>query len=145
LKPGLFIGWLAAAALATGCATSSIQQRKTERREAYEGLAADARAGVDRGEIREGLDTNAVYIAWGKPTRVEHTTTAADEEICWEYWRNWTRVHPHWSYEPGPNGCYFTVEYRPTTSSWKYESAWVVFRSGHVIRWGRFPPPSYQF
>ena len=141
MRPGLFIGWLAVAVLATGCATSSIEQRRTERREAYEGLAPDVRAGVDRGEIREGLDTNAVFIAWGSPTQVEGTTTPEGVQVRWEYWRTWTRLYPYWSYEPGPNGYYATVEYRPIARSWKYLSAWVAFQNNRVVRWNRFPPP----
>jgi hypothetical protein len=138
-----YLGCLAVVGFAAGCASSTVAQRKTERRAAYERLPAEVRAEVDRGEIAEGMDTNAVYVAWGKPTRMKSATTPEGAEVRWEYWRKWTRVHPYWSYEPGPGGYYFTAEYRPTTSAWKYESAWVVFRNDRVIRWGRLPPPTY--
>jgi hypothetical protein len=105
---------LAAAALAVGCVSSSIVQRKNERSDAYARLTPDWRAKVDRGEIREGMDSNAVYIAWGKPTRVESVATPAGDKIRWEYWRKWSRHHPYWSIEPGPGGYYPTAEYRPT-------------------------------
>jgi hypothetical protein len=140
---GFCLGCLVAAVFAAGCASSSIADRKAERRAAYERLPAEVRAEADRGEIAEGMNTNAVYVAWGKPTRVRNTTAPEGVEVRWEYWRKWTRVHPYWSYEPGPGGYYFTAEYRPTTSAWKCESAWVVFRNDRVIRWGRFPPPSH--
>jgi len=143
MRYGLFMSSLAAAALAVGCASSSIVQRKNERSAAYARLTPDLRADVDRGEIREGMDSNAVYIAWGKPTRVESVATPAGDEVRWEYWRKWTRHHPYWSIEPGPGGYYPTAEYRPTTSSWKYLSAWVAFRGERVIRWRLLPQPPF--
>ena len=143
MKLGLRMGCCAALVLAVGCASSTIERRKSERSTAYARLEPELRAGVDQGEIRARMDTNAVYIAWGKPTRVQTTTTPAGEELRWEYWRRWTRVHPHWSIEPSPGGYYATAEYRPTTSSWNYLSDWVVFRNDGVIRWGQFPRPAY--
>jgi hypothetical protein len=143
MKLALSMGCWAALVLAVGCASSTIERRISERSTAYAGLAPEQRAAVDQGEIRAQMDTNAVYIAWGKPSRVHTTTTPAGEELRWEYWRRWTRVHPHWSIEPTAGGFYVTAEYRPTTSSWNYLSDWVVFRDDRVIRWGRFPRPAY--
>jgi hypothetical protein len=131
------------AALLLGCATPSLEDRKSERLAAYDSLSPALRATVDAGAIAEGMDTNAVYIAWGKPTRAGHEVTPAGEEIRWEYWQNLTKVHPYWSIEPGPGGYYATAEYRPTTSSWRYLSAWAVFQNGRLTRWSTFPRPSY--
>ncbi|HEY2951783.1 MAG TPA: hypothetical protein VGK40_04320, partial [Verrucomicrobiae bacterium] len=61
---------LLAAALLTGCATSTVETRKQERYGAYSALPDESRRLVDQGKIKVGLNEDAVYLAWGKPSQI---------------------------------------------------------------------------
>jgi hypothetical protein len=68
-----------------GCESSGFARRKAERIEAYNSLGAQAQARVDRGEIQVGMDTNAVYLAWGGPTEIRTVHDSGDEVMVWDY------------------------------------------------------------
>lgn len=58
---------LLAALLLGSCETT--QDRIAQRPEAYNALSARDKDLVQRGEIREGMSQDAVYIAWGAPNQ----------------------------------------------------------------------------
>ena len=53
-----------------GCATSTLEKRKAEKRVSYERLAPEFKAFVDEGQIQTGMTEDAVYMAWGKPAEI---------------------------------------------------------------------------
>jgi len=122
-------------ALATACST--VAQRKQAAAAAYEGLSAADRQLVDHGQIARGMDTNAVFIAWGSPSEVIDRPASSPPETIWEYSGNRAVHIPTWSYEPSSNG-YWT--YEPTTVHYseRYTRAEVVFQNGRVVDFKKF-------
>jgi len=142
IKPkmiALFVGTLAVAM--AGCQSSGVGQRKAERKAAYDSLSAGSRKLVDKGRIQDGIDTNAVYIAWGRPTAVLYFDIPAGKQEVWTYERKWTfvkteRIGSDVDYYGRPR--YKTVTQRiPTT----YAARSVVFIGGKVVKWKESPPP----
>ncbi|MFO1497161.1 MAG: hypothetical protein U1G07_01975 [Verrucomicrobiota bacterium] len=127
-------GWLALI-LVAGCSTAT--KRERERVEAFEAMPPAAQALVARGHIENGMDTNAVYIAWGQPSTVVENAAAAAPQTTWVYQGNRVRHLPSWSYRPNYLG-YWTLE--PTTLHFPeaYVKAKVVFQSGRVVEWQEF-------
>ena len=74
---------LLATAVVTGCST--VGARKAERADAYNALSARYRALVDEGFIDVGMNTNAVYIAWGKPYQIMRVDFPSGERTVWVY------------------------------------------------------------
>jgi hypothetical protein len=64
------VAGLGLSALLSGCAASSIESRIRERAVAYAGLPSEQKAAVNLGQIRHGMDADAAYIAWGKPSEI---------------------------------------------------------------------------
>jgi hypothetical protein len=135
-----------AAQLLTGCATGRLEHRKKERPAAYAALTAEQRAAVDAGRIAVGMSTDAVYIAWGKPTRVLESETAAGSQTIWLYWDTYLQGVTYWGYRHssgyygygypyyGPN---LMLDYIPVG----YVRAEVIFQKGVVKEWRSLPPP----
>ena len=126
-------------ALLCGCATSSIEKRRAQRPEAYAALSSDARAQVDRGEIAEGMDTNAVFIAWGRPTKITTRSGNDRREIEWWYYRNYLKSNRVYYYTHDGHG-YPVVDAYYDTSAWKYVARKVVFRDGQVTWFRTYAP-----
>src|SRR5688572_21494655 len=122
----------AVAVMLAGCQSSGIARRKAERMEAYNSLDAEFRAGVDRGEIQAGMDTNAVFIAWGGATEVRTVDGSSDAEVVWDYYKRFTREHPFWVPRPVHDGFYHTYDYQPVMTSHSYLARMVVFKGGRV-------------
>jgi hypothetical protein len=119
--------------LSCGCATPSIEARRADRAEAYAAFSPEARALVDAGQITQGMDTNAVFIAWGRPTNV--TVGGGDEvnRIDWYYYRNSLRASP--AYYWRQDGYGFVAEEVPGhTTVIRYLARKVVFHDGRVTR-----------
>lgn len=133
----------AVAVILAGCQTSGLARRKAERIDAYNSLDAESRARVDRREIQAGIDTNAVFIAWGKPTEVRTVDGSGDAEIAWDYYKRFTRQHPRWVFRQVHYGFYNTYDYQPVMTSHSYLAGMVVFKDGRVVRWQNFPPPAW--
>lgn len=135
----LCVGTLAV--VVVGCQSSGVGKRKAERKAAYRSLSTESRKRVDQGGIQDGMDTNAVFIAWGQPTAVLHFDVPAGKQEVWTYERNWTFVK---SQKIGAGVDYYgrptykTVTQRiPTT----YAARSVVFIGGKVAKWKESPPP----
>jgi hypothetical protein len=117
-----------------------LAQRKAERAAEYGRLSERDKRLVDQGELAEGMDQNAVYIAWGKPTHVVDRPTPEGLQTTWTYNRRHTHLTPNWSARPTQHGLW-TYDYTPTPSSGEYVSAQAMFLNGSLVSWNRFPPP----
>ena len=126
-----------------GCQSSGIARRKAGRIETYNSLTADSRALIDKGEIQAGMDTNAVFIAWGEPGEVRSVDSPDEPEVVWFYYKHFTREHPRWVQRYERYGFYGTYDYRPEMTSHNYLARTVVFKGGRAVRWQNFPPPGY--
>ena len=140
--------FLLLALLAAGCATSNVNSRKQERYSAYSALTPEQRALVDRGEIKVGLTSDAVYIAWGKPSQIMSTESSAGAATVWIYTGTAWREQRYWAYQGYYGGRYGHV-YPTATLQYDYvpmpyTSAEVVFENGVVKSWRNVtPPPTY--
>jgi len=136
-----FLSLLLAAGLALfcGCATSSIEKRRAQRAEAYAALSPEARAQVDRGEIVEGMGTNAVFIAWGQPARIMTRSGNDGREIEWRYYRNYIKSNRVYYYTHDGRG-YPMMDVYYDTSAWKYVARKVVFRDEQVTWFRAYAP-----
>ena len=126
-------------ALLCGCATSSIEQRRAQRAEAYAALSPEARAQVDRGEIADGMSTNAVFIAWGRPTKITTRSGNDGKEIEWWYYRNYIKSNRVYYYTHDGRG-YPMMDVYYDTSAWRYVARKVVFRDGQVTWFRTYAP-----
>lgn len=120
-------------AILSGCATSTVQSRKQERYSAYSALPVETRALVDQGKIAIGMDSDAVFIAWGKPYAVSEGESPSGKTTTWTYYGTalqdmqtfgWRRVYT-------------------TTYSVNYIRAQVDFVNGVVKEWHTYPAPGY--
>ncbi len=137
---GVFLGLAGYLALLCGCATPTIEERRAERAEAYAALSPEARALVDRGEIAEGMGTNAVFIAWGRPTKVVARETAdAGSEVEWRYDRSYLKSRRVYYYTYSGRG-YPTIDSYYDTTAWRYLARRVVFRDGRVAWFRTYTP-----
>lgn len=116
----------------TGCASMpSLSKRKQERYAAYEALPPDQKALVDTGRVKAGMNTDAVYIAWGNPSQIVSGGNAAGETTTWFYQGGYVDEQRYW-------GAYrLHYYYTPRT----YIRAQVVFANGVVREWQTFPEP----
>jgi hypothetical protein len=129
----LFLLALAGMLLAGCAASSTVMKRKQERPAAYEALSPEVRAFVDQGKITRGLDTNAVYLAWGQPAQVTQGENDLGQTTTWSYYGFFTQQttvmgwrHVYYGYNPV-----------------NYISAQVIFTNGFVKQWQTYPAPGY--
>lgn len=134
------------ALLVVGCKTSSVESRKHERPAAYAALPPEMRADVDAGRIRVGMNSDAVYMAWGKPAQIlESETEATGHVTTWLYEGGWIEEQRYWAYRTVGTGQrataerYLEREYYPRA----YISAEITFVNGAVKQWRMLPRPTY--
>jgi hypothetical protein len=122
--------------LFSGC--SGVDVRKQEQSAAFGDLSASERDLVSRGQIEKGMSTNAVYIAWGKPSAVssEPASNGPGTDQTWVYYADKPVITPAWVYMPSQFG-YWSLEYFPEHHSEAYTKAQVIFRNGRVLSWSR--------
>lgn len=136
--------FLALALVLTGCATSTIEKRRTERQPAYQALAPEQRALVDQGQIRSGMNQDAVYIAWGKPAQKLQSEGPEGLTETWLYSGSTLEDYRYWTFR----------EYRERDGSTRLErvlendyqirdfiSAEIVFTNTVVKSWRTLPTP----
>ena len=127
--------------LLTGCVTNSIQARKQERAAAYAALPPDQQASVDAGQIKVGMNMDAVYLAWGRPAQVLAGESSKGATVTWLYHGTYFQEYRYWAYHPD---CYWRgyyaspylqFDYYPRT----YVKAEVIFDGGKVREWRSLP------
>jgi hypothetical protein len=126
-------GIVLAAAMLSGCATTTIQSRKQERYAAYSALSPEMRDAVDRGTIKVGMPMDAVYIAWGSPSQTTSGGNANGEVTTWLYDASYLATSTY----IGWRRTYYA--YTPIN----YVRAQVDFANGIVKQWHTFAAPPY--
>lgn len=118
--------------LLAGCATkSSVQSRQQERAAAYAALTPEQRSLVDAGQIKAGMNPDAVYIAWGQPGQITRGGNEAGETMTWLYYGGYVQETRYW----GRRDVHY--DYDPRT----YVRAQVVFVNGVIKTWQTFLEP----
>ena len=137
----LWVGALGTLVLVAGCQSSGVARRKTQSMEAYLALDAATRRLVDKGKIQNGMDTNAVFIAWGPPTDVFSVDIPGGQRLVWNYEEPWfyegKRLVPRGSDRYG-RPIYAVERWRvPIT----YLAKSVTFAGAKAIQWKKYDPP----
>lgn len=133
----------------SGCATSTIEERRAERSAAYEQLAPDQKTRVDGGDIEVGMSEDAVYIAWGKPDQVLQSGDKSGRVTTWLYEGTTTDTHYRWVAHAVtlPDGRRVLERHlSPRTEFRDYVAAELMFREGKLAEWKtNRRPPSRSF
>jgi hypothetical protein len=136
------------AVFVVGCATpSTIETRRTEKLSAYQTLAPEEQQLVDQGQIKMGMTSDGVYIAWGQPSEILQSEDPQQGRITtWRYYGSWMQESRYWAYRETSRGGndlylerYLVSDYQPRD----YVRAEINFRDGRVLSWRTLPrPPS---
>jgi hypothetical protein len=130
----LFWGLITACLLVlTGCATP--QTRARERQSAFASLPQNQQEVALRGEVMEGMNTDAVYVALGKPNRVEKEQYKKTIRETWIYSRFESREIPYWRpvFEHDGRRCYSYCIYDPLYINREVDYFRILFEKGRVV------------
>ena len=144
MKPLLTILLAAAALFLAGCASSTVESRRTEKMAAYTALPADQRALVDQGQVRVGMNQDAVYIAWGPPQEKTQAENGAGLSETWVFHGSTLDTYNYWTFREhsDPSGRSYLDRVLETDSQiHSYVSAEITFANGKVQSWRTFPTP----
>jgi hypothetical protein len=134
LKPLPLLAIALAGALLAGCSTTStIETRKHERPGVFEALSPEFQSLVNQGQIRRGMDTNAVYIAWGQPGQISEAESDSGESFTWSYYSFYVQQASAWGWRH--------VYYNSYPIN--YIAAQATFTNGIVKQWQTYPSPGY--
>lgn len=140
-----WIGILVCAALWAGCATSTVEKRRTERSASYAALSPENRQMVDQGKIKVGMNEDAVYIALGKPSDKLVNETSEGREDIWVYVETTLKSEYYYSDRPIGHRHNDTPHYGHTLEQdyvpRDYVRLEVTFKNGNVTRWRTLPKP----
>ena len=136
----------ATALFISGCATSTIESRRAEKISTYHNLAPEEKQLVDQGQIKIGMTTDAVYIAWGPPSEVLESEDSTGHITTWRFYGSWMQENRYWTYRETRRGHsdlylerYLVSDYQPRD----YVQSEIHFKDGRVISWRTLPRPAY--
>lgn len=119
-----------------GCATqSTVQTRIQERADAYAAFSPEVKQSVAASRVQFGMDTNAVYIAWGKPDEILESGNQHGEYTTWVYRGGFLEETRYWVGRRYPH---LEHDYEPRT----YVRSEIVFFNGKVQSWRTLPQPT---
>ena len=130
--------------LAGGCASSTIESRRSEKLAAYSSFSQEEQHLVDAGQIKVGMSADAVYIAWGPPAQVLESEDPSGKVTTWLYHGSWMEENRYWAYRETRAGGddlylerYLISDYTPRD----YLRAQIQFVDGRVASWRTLPRP----
>ena len=141
---------LVAALLLVQCASSTPQTRIQRNPQLYANLSTRDRQLVNSGVIREGMNRDGVFLAWGRPDSVTSGTNRGRETESWVYvGQRPVRTmnmsmgfgmggfgYGGWGpYGMGGFGGYPFMGGGPSVTYIPYTAGVVEFSSGRVVRW----------
>ena len=137
-KTRLLALWLLplVACLAGCISRPTIQSRIQQRNAAYAALTPAVKQLVAEGRVQAGMDTNAVYMAWGRPDEILQSGDQRGEYTTWLYRGAYLEETRYWVGRRVPQ---LAFDYEPRT----YVSAEIVFANGKVQSWRTLPQPTY--
>ena len=133
LVVALILGIAAIPLLFSGCATT--EARISQNPEMYQRLSSTDQALVTQGQIRRGMTTDAVWLAWGNPDQKIPDNMRGRPTETWIYLRYATPPSYGGPYYYGP----FDWSYIPP--KFPYASKGVTFSNGRVAFFQYVPPP----
>lgn len=79
------IAAMSAGLLVASCVPSTPQTRIQREPAKFEALSSKQRSLVEKGQISRGMSPDAVYLAWGRPSRVMQGSKDDRETERWDY------------------------------------------------------------
>jgi hypothetical protein len=166
ISNALLLGLAAAGLCLTGCET--LDNRISEHSDMFNSLSPRDQALVRQGQIRSGMSTNAVWLAWGSPEQKANGEMRGRPTETWIYIENryapyGSAYYPYYGYGPGFYGGFggggffrthghgrfvffgdpfydpFYYSYIPPTISIPYKT--VTFSNGRVMSFQYLVPP----
>ena len=129
----LTFGIAAGTLILTGCATT--EARISQHPEIYHRLSSRDQSLVSQGQIRLGMITDAVWLAWGTPDQKIPANVGDSHDETWVYLRYETPPSYGGPYYYGP----FDWSYIPP--KFVYPSRGVTFSNGRVVFYRYLPSP----
>jgi len=129
----LTFGIAAGTLIFTGCATT--EARISQHPEIYHRLSSRDQSLVSQGQIRLGMITDAVWLAWGTPDQKIPAKVGDSHDETWVYLRYETPPSYGGPYYYGP----FDWSYIPP--KFVYPSRGVTFSNGRVVFYRYLPSP----
>lgn len=134
------------AAILASCAPSTPAARIAAQPQMYEALSSREKQMVSQGQIDKGMNTDAVYLAWGRASREYEGSEGSAQTLRWEYLgttpvygssMGWFGSYGWGSGRFGPYGYYpyGGYPYGPEVVYAPYRRASVLFRNGRVSSW----------
>jgi hypothetical protein len=133
LAVALTFGITAGALALSGCATTGA--RISQNPDMYQRLSPRDQALVSQGQIRPGMTTDAVWLAWGTPDQKIPGNRRGEPTETWVYLRYETPPSYGGPYYYGP----FDWTYIPP--KFVYPSKGVTFSNGRVVFFRYLPSP----
>lgn len=118
--------------LAVGCSTT--QSRSKEKQASFDKLTPKQKSDVLDGMVSVGMDTDAVFIAFGPPDR----KSKEGKFERWIYTKPEFYDIPHWRYrcvQRAGGGISTIPEYDPLQMKREVDSLEVFFKNGKVMDW----------
>lgn len=127
---------LTAVFVLAGCATqSTVQSRIQERADAYATFSPEVKQLVSASRVQFGMDTNAVYMAWGRPDEILESGNQHGEYTTWVYRGGFLEETRYWVGRRYPH---LEHDYEPRT----YVRSEIIFFNGKVQSWRTLPQPA---
>lgn len=133
-----------------GCATPdrtdprSVAKRREQRAAAYAALPQEHQALVDQGQIRAGMNEDAVFIAWGAPAQVLRSGDASGESVTWLYESTTSDNYLTWNFREvtRKDGSTYLDRFMDRDINVRnYVSAELTFRAGRLASYRTLPKP----
>lgn len=135
--------WFILLFLIVGCATSTIESRRKEKIAVYQQLSPELRELVDKGQIKVGMPTDAVYISWGPPSQIAQGEDESGRTTTWLYEGSYLEQYRFWNYREVrlKDGVflerYLDTDYTPRS----FVRAEITFVNGIVKNWRTLSAP----
>lgn len=142
---GAALLWLAGCATPAATDPKLIAKRRAERATAYAALSEEYRTQVDLGQIKVGMNEDAVYIAWGPPAQALRSGDASGERVTWLFHNSTADEYLSWRYRevPRKDGTVFLERFLERDYNYRdYVSAELVFMNGQLQSWRMLPKPA---
>jgi hypothetical protein len=141
-----FIAAAASGLLMAACVPSTPQTRIQQEPAKFEALGQKQRSLVEQGQISRGMPTDAVYLAWGRPSRILQGSKDGKNTERWDYAGSrpvyFTNFYGSYGGYYGPyrgRGYYggYGLGFGPEVAYVPYRIASVWFVNGQVDSWER--------
>jgi outer membrane protein assembly factor BamE (lipoprotein component of BamABCDE complex) len=126
-----------ALALLAGCSTT--ESRSKDKQVSFDRLTPRQKSDVLDGKVAVGMNTDAVFIAFGPPERV----AKEGKSERWTYTKAEFYDVPHWRdrcVQRAGGGISTIPEYDPLQMKREVDSLEVIFKNGKVTTWKKLNP-----